>query len=551
MEFTGFGALPTYRQIEWYKREKSAFFHFGINTFTSREWGEGTDSPELFNPQKLDCRQWVKAIKEAGFTTAIITAKHHDGFCLWPSKYTNYSVKSSPYKNGEGDIVKEFTDACREYGIKAGIYLSPWDRHEKSYGTDSYNDFYVNQLTELFTNYGKIYECWWDGAGSTESDYDWARWAYTVRNLQPDCVIFGSLGATEFVESRWIGNESGSAAKSCWATINPSSLEKEIAKELNNGCFGGSRFIPAEADTSVRPGWFYHEEQDNMVKTPAELLKYWFNSVGSNAGMLLNIPPSKDGLLMENDIQSIIEANRMEKMTFANNLICGAKVTADTEVEGYCADKIIFDDDNLFYASTKQSCQINIKIPKSITFDCFSISEKIEYGHRVTDFTIEICENGEWKTVFSGGCIGYKKAAYFDKVTADEIRVIINGAANPLISHFGLYKLPEGCFELERKIREKVDIAKGASAVINTSETEIEVEFGGIFPFNTIVFNGGGVWDYEIQAFNGTQYETVYVGSKPAPDQIVKLDDITGSYKMRVVATIGKFIEPSISVYQM
>ena len=298
-KFTAFGAVPSYRQMEWYKREKSAFFHFGINTFTSKEWGDGTDSPKLFNPQKLDCRQWIRAVKEAGFKAAIITAKHHDGFCLWPSKYTDYSVKSSPYKDGKGDIVKEFTDACHEYGIKAGIYLSPWDRHEKSYGTKEYNDYYANQLTELMTNYGKIYECWWDGAGSKEADYDWARWSYIVRNLQPDCVIFGSLGATDFVESRWIGNESGSSSQACWATINPDALRTENVKDLNSGHFGGERFIPAEADTSVRPGWFYHEEQDNMVKSPSELFKYWFNSVGTNAGMLLNIPPDKNGLLMK------------------------------------------------------------------------------------------------------------------------------------------------------------------------------------------------------------------------------------------------------------
>lgn len=549
-KFTPFGAVPSYRQIEWYKREKSAFFHFGMNTFTSKEWGDGTDSPNLFNPQNLDCRQWVRAIKAAGFKAAIITAKHHDGFCLWPSKYTDYSVKSSPYKDGKGDIVKEFTDACREYGIKAGIYLSPWDRHEKSYGTDEYNDYYVNQLTELMTNYGKIYECWWDGAGSTEANYDWARWSYTVRNLQPDCVIFGSLGATDFVESRWIGNESGSSSQACWATIDPHALRTESAKDLNSGHFGGERFIPAEADTSVRPGWFYHEEQDNMVKTPSELFKYWFNSVGTNAGMLLNIPPDKNGLLMKNDIQSIIKANQFEKATFTNNLALGSEISADSEEEGYSVDKILFDDE-LFYASEKQECEIIIKLAEPVCFDCMSISEKIEYGHRVTEFSMEISDGGEWKSIVKGECIGYKKAVYFDKVTTGEIRLKIRGAANPLISHFGIYKLPKECFSFERKIREKVDLAKGASAVINISKTEIEAELGGIFPFNTVRFNGTGVWDYEIQVFNGTQYETVYVGAKPAAEQIDTIETVTGSYKMRIVATLGEFESPSIEIFEV
>jgi len=549
-KFKCFGAAPGYRQLEWYKREKSAFFHFGVNTFTGREWGDGTESPAIFNPEKLDCRQWIRAIKQAGFKAAIITAKHHDGFCLWPSKYTEHSVKNSPYKNGKGDIVKEFTDACHEYGIKAGIYLSPWDRHEKTWGKEEYNDFYVNQLTELMTNYGKIYECWWDGAGSTEADYDWARWAYTVRNLQPDCVIFGSLGATHFVESRWIGNESGSSTQSCWATIDNHSLEVENTAELNTGKFGGERFIPAEADTSVRPGWFYHEEQDGMVKSPATLLKYWFDSVGTNAGMLLNIPPDKSGLLNEKDVENIIKANYYEKLTFAYNYALGANVLADSEAEGFTADKILFDDDT-FYASENKKCEIRLKLPEKTVFDCMSISEKIEYGHRVTSFSVEaVTENGT-ETVFEGGCIGYKKAVYFDAVESDEVIIKIKGADNPLISYFGLFRLPNECFAEERSIKEKTDLAKLSTARINTSDTEIEVEFGGIFPFNTVIFNGNGVVHYEIQAFNGTQYETVYKSQCPATEQISKFETVDGSYKMRIVAVSGKFKMPTISVFEV
>ncbi len=284
------GATPNERQMEWYGRERTIFFHFGMNTFTGREWGDGTESPQQFNPSELSCEQWVKAIKDGGFTTAILTAKHHDGFCLWPTKYTEHSVKNSPYKNGQGDIVREFVDACQKHGIKAGIYLSPWDRHEKTWGKDEYNDFYVGQLTELMSNYGKIWECWWDGAGSTEAVYDWERWAKTVRSLQPDAVIFGSLGATPWVDVRWVGNEKGVAGKPCYSTIDPISLVVETTSELNRGKLGGERFIPAEVDVSIRPGWFYHAEQDDMVRSPQNLVNLWFTSIGSNAGFLLNLP---------------------------------------------------------------------------------------------------------------------------------------------------------------------------------------------------------------------------------------------------------------------
>ena len=303
-----YGALPNENQMEWYKRERTIFFHFGMNTFTGREWGDGKEDPSLFNPSELDVEQWIASIKKAGFGLAILTAKHHDGFCLWQTKYTEHCVKNSPYKNGKGDIVDEFTKACRKHGIKAGIYLSPWDRHEKTWGTEEYNDFYVGQLKELFSNYGEIYECWWDGAGSTEAVYDWERWAKTVKELQPKAVIFGSLGATPWVDVRWVGNEKGVAGKPCYATIDEHSLIVENTKELNSGKLGGERFIPAEVDVSIRPGWFYHKEQDDMVRSSDNLINLWFTSTGSNAGLLLNLPPDRRGLIHENDVKSIIVA---------------------------------------------------------------------------------------------------------------------------------------------------------------------------------------------------------------------------------------------------
>ncbi|MFQ9698258.1 MAG: alpha-L-fucosidase [Zhenhengia sp.] len=344
-----YGAVPSRRQMDWYRREATAFFHFGVNTFTDLEWGDGTEAEKMFNPTELDCRQWMRVIKQAGFTTAILTAKHHDGFCLWPSEYSEHTIAKSPYKEGKGDVVREFVEACHEYGIKPGLYLSPWDRHSKYWGTDAYNTYYNNQLTELMTQYGKIYECWWDGAGSTEAQYDWGRWAYTVRTHQPDCIIFGSLGATEYVEARWIGNESGYAGNPCWATIDQSSLEIENTVELNSGKADGNRFIPAEVDVSIRPGWFYHENQDGAVRSAENLVKYWFESSGRNAGILLNFPPDRRGLIHEIDTKNVLNAATILQKTFAVNLLQGAEVSATSEMRPICsADKMLLKDENIF-----------------------------------------------------------------------------------------------------------------------------------------------------------------------------------------------------------
>lgn len=552
-EIKPFGAVPSIRQLAWFKREKCALFHFGMNTFTSDEWGEGKVPPEMFNPGGVDCRQWIRSVKEAGFKMAILTAKHHDGFCLWQSKYTDYSIKNSPYKNGHGDIVREFTDACREYGIKAGIYLSPWDRHEKTYGTPAYDDYYANQLTELLSNYGKIYECWWDGAMSEKIHYDWGRYAYVVRNLQPDCIIFGSLGAAEFAEARWIGNESGNAGNPCWATLKPDALIEERAPELNTGHLGGAWFVPGEADTSIRPGWFYHEEHDSLVKSPAKLFKYWFSSVGSNTVMLLNIPPDRCGRLKDKDVQSLRKANEYEKRTFAYNLAWGCEISADSECVDYTADKILSDDE-LFYMADESNIMpvISFKLKEKTKFDCIELGEAIQYGHRIVSFKTEALTDEGWKTLADMECVGYKRAFYFDEVCASEVRLTVtNALAAPIIRHFGIYKLPKDCFALDDKIKNSSDLAKGKSARIHISEKEIEVEFGGIFPFNTVKFGGKSVWEYEIQAFNGVKYETVYKGACPLDDAVDTFDTVDGSYKMRIVALGGRFSKPKIEVYDI
>ncbi len=556
-----FGAVPSDRQIAHLRDfNKKAFFHFGVNTFTNAEWGDGAERESLFDPTETDVRQWIKSIKAAGFTLAILTAKHHDGFCLWPSKYTEHSVKNSPYKNGEGDIVREFTDACHEFHINCGIYLSPWDRHAPYWGTADYSKFYNDQLTELLTNYGRIDEVWWDGAGSNETPYDWGMWAYTVRNLQPNAVIFGSLGATPYVECRWVGNESGYAGDPHFSTINMESLHGEKSAQLNAGHFGGNRFIPAEVDVSIRPGWFYHEDQDDQVKSPKKLVDLWFNSIGRTSMMLLNFPPDRRGLLHETDVQNAIEAHKIIKNTFAFNLASGAKVCTDSLRDISCEPDFLLDGNyDTFYAAADKCTTptIEFTLPKPVTFDTFAVGEKIELGVRVTAFRVEALVDGSWKTLAAKKSMGYLWCEHFDAVTTDRVRLVIEGAAcPPVLREFGLYKLPDGFYDEEKAEKERMknacDIAKGASARIIEEEGCVRVEFGGIYPFNTVCFNGRGIWNYKIEAFDGVNFYEIHKGSKPAQREVVRLKKtVDSSYQLRLTTHLGDNSQLDVSIFEL
>ena len=498
-----YGAVPNYRQMEWYKREGCIFFHFGMNTFTDKEWGDGTENPKDFNPTSLDVRQWIRVIKEAGFECAILTAKHHDGFCLWQTKYTSHCVKNSPYKNGQGDIVKEFTDACQEYGVKAGIYLSPWDRHEKTWGYEEYNDFYCGQLEELLTNYGKIWEVWWDGAGSTKAHYDWDRWALTVKKHQPDAVIFGSLGATPYVDVRWAGNEKGIAGKPCYSSIDKYSLVVENTKELNSGKIDGDSFIPAEVDVSIRPGWFYHSHQDGQVRTPKNLIQLWFNSVGSNAGFLLNLPPDRRGLIHENDAKSLIEYGKILKDSFKNNLAKIGKIQASSVRENCYAENLVIENQVYAPLDSDKAPEIIVSLENKIRFNTISISELIELGHKVTEVEFYALINNEWKLLKNSKVIGYKLCEHFDTVESDKIKIkVLSSLDTPVLHSLGIYMLDEKLFsedsyEKFTKIVDDVSI-KDNFAVAN---------FGGIFPFNKIKVENTGKCKVSLLAFNGTDYD--------------------------------------------
>ena len=524
-------AVPNERQMEWYQRQGCIFFHFGMNTFTGKEWGDGYESPADFNPTELDVEQWISTIKEAGFTCAILTAKHHDGFCLWQTEYTSHSIKNSPYKNGKGDIVREFTSACQKYGIKAGIYLSPWDRHEKTWGKDEYNDFYVGQLTELLTNYGEIYEVWWDGAGSTEAVYDWERWAKTVRALQPNAVIFGSLGATPWVDVRWVGNEKGIAGKPCYATIDEHSLVVENTSELNRGKLDGERFIPAEVDVSIRPGWFYHSEQDADVRDCENLMQLWFNSIGSNAGFLLNLPPDKRGLIHENDVKSLLEFKSSLDSLLSNNLAQNCKFSGQS-VDNYPLDNLIKKDK--FFVPREKSFEFEVALPKKEKINTLMISEAIELGHKVTKIKASAFVNNTWQELFVNDIIGYKLAQRFDTVMADRIKVEITSVDIPALSCFGLYYYEKS--SEKSKTKSEKNILSSSLAQVSACKNEIDVNLGGIVPFNVIKVKNVGDVSFKLQIFNGTSLETVNTGNSVDGKIEIFLDTVIDyAYRFKIV----------------
>ncbi|WP_432709568.1 alpha-L-fucosidase [Pedobacter sp.] len=456
---------PTAAQLRWQKLELTAFIHFGINTFTNREWGDGKEDPKAFNPTALDARQWARVCKEAGIKQIILTAKHHDGFCLWPTKTTAHSVKSSPWKDGQGDVVKELAAACSEYGLGFGVYVSPWDRNAPSYGTPAYNDLFVKQLTELLTQYGKIDEVWFDGANGEGPNgkkqvYDFPRWYRVIRDLQPDAVI-----AVMGPDVRWVGTESGYGRATEWSVVptNMTSQEQIAAGSQTNEIIKpeidqmaadiGSRekikgatklvWYPAETDVSIRPGWFYHPEEDEKVKSPEKLLDIYFNSVGRNGVLLLNIPPDKRGLIHENDHKNLKEWNQLVSGTFQTNLMKGATFRSNNGKKPKALSDLDYDS-YWITQGTDTTATIEINLQGQKTFDVFAIQENISIGQRIEAFVLEYKDSGEWKRITEGTTVGFKRLLRFPTVTADTLRLrITSSRLNPTIAEIGIYKLIE------------------------------------------------------------------------------------------------------------
>ena len=414
--------VPTPQQYAWQQMELTAFLHFGINTFTGREWGDGKEDPALFNPSELDAGQWVKSLKNAGFKMVILTAKHHDGFCLWPTATTKHSVASSPWKNGQGDVVKELRKACDKYDMKFGVYLSPWDRNAECYGdSPRYNEFFIRQLTELLTNYGEVHEVWFDGANGEGPNgkkqiYDWDAFYKTIQRLQPKAVM-----AIMGDDVRWVGNEKGIGRETEWTAtvLTPGIYTRSQENNKRLGVFGkaedlGSRKIlekatelfwyPSEVDVSIRPGWFYHAEEDGKVKSLKHLSDIYFQSVGYNSVLLLNIPPDRRGLIHEADIKRLKEFADYRQQTFADNRVKNGRKYWSTTSGGEAV-----------YA-LKSKSEINLVM----------LQEDITKGQRVEAFTVEALTDNGWKEVGKGTTIGYKRMLRFPAVNANKLRVRID-----------------------------------------------------------------------------------------------------------------------------
>lgn len=456
------GPVPSEKQMRWHEMEFYAFIHFSINTFTDQEWGEGGNDPKLFNPTNLDCRQWARICKEAGMKGVILTAKHHDGFCLWPSAYTEYSVKKSPWRNGKGDLVRELSDACKEYGLKLGVYLSPWDRNRADYGSASYVTYFRNQLKELLTQYGDIFEVWFDGAnggwgyygGAKENRwidrsvyYDWAKTIKMVRELQPNAIIWNECGP----DIRWCGNEGGSIGETNWCTFNAGEFTPGIPEfeVLRFGRENGSDWIPGEVNVSIRPGWFYHQHEDGKVKTLPQLLDIYYNSIGRGSTWLLNFPIDKEGRIHANDEKAVLELRKALDEAFAVNLCKKARAEADNvrgESRRYAAAMAIDNKKDTYWATdddVKQASLI-IEFKKPTAFNRVLLQEYIRLGQRVKSFKLEAEVEGKWQELAAETTIGYKRILRFPTVTASRVRLsILDAKACPLISNIEIYHAPQ------------------------------------------------------------------------------------------------------------
>jgi alpha-L-fucosidase len=451
--------VPNAAQLAWHEMETNAFVHFTTNTFTGLEWGNGDESEKIFNPTQLNANQWASTLKETGFKTLILTCKHHDGFCLWPSKYTEHSIKNSLYKNGKGDLVKEVSDACKQNGLKFGVYLSPWDRNHAEYGRPAYIEYYRNQLKELFTHYGPVVEMWFDGAnggtgyygGAREARkingatyYEWPKTLDLVRSMQPNVVFFSDAGPGV----RWVGNESGIAGETNWNTISTDTLfagKPGVEALLNSGSETGTKWIPAEVDVSIRPGWFYHAAEDDKVKTPERLFEIYLTSVGRGSTLLLNIPPDQRGLFHENDVKALKGFRALLNKEFALNLAAGTKVTASSfrgNAVAYSPKNITDGNKNTYWATddgiNTGSFEISLPVSKQVKY--ILLQEYIKLGQRVKAFTVEVWHNNAWHHVATASTIGYKRILKIEPVQTNKIRVSITDAkACPLISNVAVY----------------------------------------------------------------------------------------------------------------
>lgn len=451
--------VPEPKQVEWQQMETYAFIHFGLNTFNDREWGYGDTDPKTFNPTNLDCEQWAQTLVKAGMKGVILTAKHHDGFCLWPFEGTDYSVKNSPWKNGQGNVVKELSEACKKYGLKFAVYLSPWDRHQANYGTPEYLPYFYAQLHDLLTNYGPVFEVWFDGANGGDGWYGGAKDIRTIDrknyynypriyemldSIQPQAIIFSDGGPG----CRWVGNEKGFAGATNWSFLRKGEVHPGYDKsyELQYGHPDGNQWVPAECDVSIRPGWFYHPEEDDRVKSPDQLVDLYYRSVGHNATLLLNFPVDRRGLIHPVDSANAVRFHEMIQQQLKTNLVAGMIPKVSNERGGDFVASALTDDNFDTYWATEDgvtTANIEFSFDTPTRMNRMMLQEYIPLGQRVKAFVVEYLDKDTWLPVKLNEettTIGYKRLLRFETVETKGIRIRITDARGPLcLSNVGVY----------------------------------------------------------------------------------------------------------------
>jgi len=449
-----YGPLPSARQRAWHELETYGFLHFTVNTFTDREWGLGDEDPAIFNPTDFSADQIVTSCQAGGLKQLILTAKHHDGFCLWPSHYTGHTIARSPYKDGQGDIVGEIAAACARHGLKFGVYVSPWDRNNSEYGRPDYVRVYHGQLRELLTQYGQLHEVWFDGANGGDGYYGGARemrkidattyyqWDVIramVRELQPDAVMF----ADAHMDVRWVGNEDGIAGDPCWPTMDNQPYTPERG---NSGVRGGALWNPAEVDVSIRPGWFWHRDENEQVRSPAGLMRLYFESAGRGANLLLNVPPDRRGRIFEADALALKTFRDVLDQAMSRDLAQGARVRASSVLSPTFAAANVLTRGQPWAAveSDRSGAWLTLLLPEAVTFNMVRLREAVDYGLRIDEFAVEVWQDGRWRTLARHSCLGPRRLIRLDTpVTTRKVRLrIIQAAASPVLSEFGLYLLP-------------------------------------------------------------------------------------------------------------
>ncbi len=521
-----YGALPSDAQLKWQKMETNMFIHFGPNTFTSAEWGDGTESADVFAPSDLDCRQWASTAKAAGMKGIIITAKHHDGFCLWPNPVSGHTVAQSSWRDGKGDVLKELSEACREYGLEFGVYVSPWDRNDPHYGTDEYNDVFRRTLEDVLGRYGEVFEQWFDGACGEGPNgkvqvYDWNLFNNTVYKMQPDAVIFSDIGPG----CRWVGNEYGSAGSTCWGTINVSWLSQggNIDRGiLNSGEMNGEKWVPAETDVSIRPGWFWRESENSRLKSLGNLMKIYYESVGRNSLLLLNVPPDTRGHIYEADSLRLMAFRAALDYVLSVNYAEGAMISASDvrgDSEMFSPANLLDEDYDSYWAVDDgiMTPYVTLEFDSPRTFNRVMLQEYIPLGQRVYSFTVEaMSEDGQWTEIARETTIGYKRIVLVPQTTAVALRVNITGSlACPVLNRLALYQDnisglgPEGpvagkdCF-----IPEEYIVPVSEAKVLDLGEVR---EADGFFYTPADLGQGGCVITYNLEvSLDGNDWTAVF-----------------------------------------